>query len=83
MFKDVRKRQRWMLAMPRYTPSKYPKSYTTMISGEKKITPKKAYILSKLKLRQMVVISKVYTKINNFDKLLYKYLVNTLLKLKK
>ena len=44
--------------------------------------PKRAYISSKLKSQQIGIISKLYTKINNFDKLCYKYLVNTLLKLK-
>ena len=47
---------------------------------ELKFTPKRAQILSKLKLQQIVVISQLYTKINNFDKISYKYLVNTLLK---
>ena len=31
--------------MPRYTPSKYPKSYTTMISGEKKYAKKSVHFV--------------------------------------
>ena len=62
-------------------PSKCPKPYTTMISGQKEVTPKRAQILSKFKLQQMGVISKLNTKIHNFNKIPYKYFVNTQLKL--
>ena len=37
--------------------------------------------MSKLKSRQIVVIYQLYTKMLNFNKILYKYLVNALLKL--
>ena len=47
------------------------------------LTPKRVWILSKLKLRQNAVISKLYIKIIFFSKTPYKYFVNKLFKLKK
>ena len=66
---------------PIFRPSKCPTFYTTPISGEKNVC-QKALILTKLKLWQSVVISKLYNKVKIFDKIPYKYLVNTLIKLK-
>ena len=45
-----------------------------------RIYAKKSENLVKLKLQQIVIVSKLYTKINNFNKMPYKYLVNTLSK---
>ena len=53
-----------------------------MISGEIEFTLKRAFILSKLKSWQIVVISNLYTLTPNFSKIPAKYIVNTQLKLK-
>ena len=49
----------------------------------KRIYAKKSVHFTKLKSQQIVVISKLFTKIYNFNEIPYKYLVNTILKLKK
>ena len=54
-----------------------------MISGELEFTLKIEFILSKLKLWEIVVISKFNTKMHNFNEILYKYFVNTILNSKK
>ena len=64
-------------------PFKCPKFYTTMISGEKFLCKEDRIFCKKLKSWQLVVISKLYTKINNFDKIPYKYPVNKLIILNK
>ena len=51
-----------------YRPSKCPIFYATKIPGAKEFMPKRAYISAKLKLRQIVVIFKMYTKMHNFNK---------------
>ena len=42
-----------------------------MISGEQNLRQKKHKILSKFKLQHIAVISKLDTKIQNFNKILY------------
>ena len=59
-------------------PSKCPNFNTTMLSDEKNCTPKRAYILSKLKLQQIVAILNHTLKLS----ILIIYPTNTLLKLK-
>ena len=44
-----------------------------MILGEKKFTPKSEQVSAKLKLKQNAVISKIYTKVHNFNKIHCKY----------
>ena len=53
-----------------------------MISGAKEFTTKRTKILSKLILHQIGVISKLYTNMNNVNKILFKYFVNALFKVK-
>ena len=60
-------------------PSKCPKFYKSRVQV-KRIYTKKCKFCHNLNW-QIAVISKIYTKIRNFNKITYKYLINTLLKL--
>ena len=66
---------------PALRPSKCPKFYTTMISGEKGFTSKKSVNLVKIKIATYSLnFFKLYTKRHNLTKIPYTCLVNTLLK---
>ena len=64
----------YVLFQSQSRPSKCPKPYPHMISGEKQLAQKSASMVSRLILGQIAVISKVYSKILF---ILLKYPVNT------